>query len=140
MTADHLRLRAVDSESIGVVAAAIQDAIFSVGQVRYDTRGRSFTLRLSRYRHEVTSPSRIESGLRFDSILSVRRQGVSQDADEAYAVILDLTFNETEDGQGVCLLSLAGGGQIELSVETVDITLADIGDARPTKKIPQHET
>jgi len=49
----ELKLRAVDSSDIEVIASAIQDAIFQIGQTRYDAAGRSFTLRLSRYRHEA---------------------------------------------------------------------------------------
>jgi len=43
----ELKLRAVETSDIEVIASAIQDAIFQVGQTRYDASSRSFTLRLS---------------------------------------------------------------------------------------------
>ncbi len=135
----ELKLRAVDSPDIEVVASAVQDAIFQIGQTRYDATGRSFTLRLSRYRHESTTPQRIECGLRFDGVMSVQSQGVNTEKSEAYAVILGLEFDQIDAPAGQFNVLLAGGGVIRLSVESVDITLADRGDPSPTKRIPNHD-
>jgi len=135
----ELKLRATDASDIEVIASAIQDAIFQIGQTRYDATGRSFTLRLSRYRHESKTPERIECGFRFDGVLSVKSQGVETAKSDAFAVILGLTF-VTEDGlAGHFNVDLAGGGVIRLDVEAIDLTLADRGDARPTKHIPTHD-
>jgi len=135
----ELKLRAIEISDIEVIASAVQDGIFQIGQTRYDAVGRSFTLRLSRYRHEAKTPQRIECGLRFDGVMSVKSQGVETDKKEAFAVILGLKF-VTEDGPaGYFNLDLAGGGVIRLDVEAIDLTLADRGKARPTKHIPAHD-
>jgi len=114
-----LKLRAAEVSDIEVIASAVQDSIFQIGQTRFDREGRSFTLRLSRYRHEAEKPQRIECGLRFDGVMAVKTQGVETSKSEAFAVV---------------------GGVIRLSVEAIDLTLADIGEARPTKRIPKHDS
>jgi len=133
-----LKLLATDTSDLEVIASAIQDAIFQIGQSRYDADGRSFTLRMSRFMHEVSTAKRIESGLRFDGVMKVRSQGVALDKPEAYAVILGLDFETTDLPAGQLNLTLSGGGVIQINVEAIDITMADIGEPRATKRVPQH--
>lgn len=135
----ELKLRATETADIEVIASAVQDAIFQIGQIRYDAAGRSFTLRLSRFRHEADKPERIECGLRFDGVMSVKSQGVDKDKTEAFAVILGLSFTVEDAPAGHFNLNLAGGGTIQLDVEAIDLTLADRGKARETKHIPAHD-
>jgi len=106
----ELKLRAADSSDVEVIASAIQDSIFQIGQARFEKTGRSFTLRLSRYMHELGNAHRIESGLRFDGVLSVSSQG------------------------RFCCYPM-----LRITVECIDVTLADRGDPRPTKRIPKHD-
>lgn len=134
-----LRLRATGQDELEIIAAAVQDAIFAVGQARFDARGRSFTLRLSRFRHESDSTSRIESGLRLDGVLNVRSQAVSLDTPEAFAVILGLEFVPTDAPSGLLNITLAGGGVLQVYIEAIDMTLADIGEAKATKRVPTHD-
>lgn len=134
-----LRLLATDTSDLEVIAGAAQDAIFQIGQSRYDRDGLSFTLRLSRYMHEAATPLRVESGLRFDGVLAVRSQGVDLTKGEAFAVILGLEFQATDSPAGQINLTLAGGGLVQIEVEAIDITLADIGDPRKTKRVPKHD-
>ena len=135
----ELKLLAADTSDLEVIASAVQDSIFQIGQTRFDREGRSFTLRLSRYMHEANKPMRIESGLRFDGVLSVSSQGVAMEKEEAFAVVLGLEFIVDDGPAGYFFLKLAGGGTIRIAVECVDVTLADHGDARPTKRIPKHD-
>ena len=136
---NKLRLRASDTGDLEIIAGAVQDSIFQVGQSRYDKAGLSFTLRLSRYMREMDTPHRVESGLRFDGVLSVKSQGVDLTKQDAYAVILGLIYEATDTPAGIVSMTLAGGGVIQIEVEAIDATLADIGDARKTKRIPKHD-
>ena len=136
---NKLRLRASDTGDLEIIAGAVQDSIFQVGQSRYDKVGLSFTLRLSRYMREMDTPHRVESGLRFDGVLSVKSQGVDLAKQDAYAVILGLIYEATDTPAGIVSVTLAGGGVIQIEVEAIDATLADIGDARKTKRIPKHD-
>ena len=135
----ELKLLAADTSDLEVIASAVQDSIFQIGQTRFDKTGRSFTLRLSRYMHEVEKPHRIESGLRFDGVMSVSSQGVAMEKGEAFAVILGLDFTADDSPAGQIFLKLAGGGVIRIAVEAVDVTLADHGEARVTRRIPAHD-
>ena len=136
---NKLRLRASDTGDLEIIAGAVQDSIFQIGQSRYDRAGLSFTLRLSRYMREMDTPHRVESGLRFDGVLSVKSQGVDLAKQDAYAVILGLIYEATDTPAGIVSVTLAGGGVIQIEVEAIDATLADIGDARKTKRIPKHD-
>ena len=136
---NKLRLRASDTGDLEIIAGAVQDSIFQIGQSRYDKTGLSFTLRLSRYMREMDTPHRVESGLRFDGVLSVKSQGVDLTKQDAYAVILGLIYEATDTPAGIVSVTLAGGGVIQIEVEAIDATLADIGDARKTKRIPKHD-
>ena len=136
---NKLRLRASDTGDLEIIAGAVQDSIFQIGQSRYDRAGLSFTLRLSRYMREMDTPHRVESGLRFDGVLSVKSQGVDLTKQDAYAVILGLIYEATDTPAGIVSVTLAGGGVIQIEVEAIDATLADIGDARKTKRIPKHD-
>ena len=136
---NKLRLRASDTGDLEIIAGAVQDSIFQVGQSRYDKAGLSFTLRLSRYMREMDTPHRVESGLRFDGVLSVKSQGVDLTKQDAYAVILGLIYEATDTPAGIVSMTLAGGGVIQIEVEAIDTTLADIGDPRKTKRIPKHD-
>jgi len=136
---NKLRLRASDSSDLEVIAGAVQDSIFQIGQSRYDKAGLSFTLRLSRYMRETETPQRVESGLRFDGVLSVKSQGVDLSKQEAYAVILGLKYESNDTPAGMISVTLAGGGVVQIEVEAIDVTLADIGDPRKTKRIPKHD-
>lgn len=135
----ELKLRASEASDIEIIASAVQDSIFQIGQTRFDGKGRSFTLRLSRYMHEADKPQRIECGLRFDGVMSVSSQGVAQDKPDAFAVILSLDFVADDGPAGQFFVKLAGGGTLRISVEGIDVTLADRGDPRPTKRIPKHD-
>ena len=134
-----LKLLAADTSDIEVIASAVQDSIFQIGQTRFDRNVRSFTLRLSRYMHESNAPQRIECGLRFDGVMSVSSQGVATEKSEAFALILGLDFAAKDSPAGEFFLKLAGGGTIRIDVEGIDLTLADYGEARPTKRIPTHD-
>lgn len=134
-----LRLLATDTPDLEVIASAVQDGIFQIGQSRFDKNARSFTLRVSRFMHEGDKPLRVESGLRFDGVMAVRSQGVAQDKFDAYAVVLGIEFSAADLPAGVINLTLAGGGIIQIEVEAIDVTLADIGEPRATKKIPTHD-
>ena len=134
-----LKLLASDTSDLEVIASAIQDSIFQIAQTRFDKKGRSFTIRLSRYMHELKTPQRIECGLRFDGVMAVSSQGVSTEKGEAYAVVLALDFKAEDTPAGQAFLNLAGGGIIRIDIEAIDVTLADHGEPRSTKHIPTHD-
>lgn len=134
----RLRLKAETQGDLQIIAAAVQDAILRVGEINYDLRGRSLTLRMTRFQHETDKAARAQSGLRFDSVLGVRTRGIDRSDPEAMAVLLDVIFEQSDKPAGIITLIFAGGGELQADVECLDVILADVTDARETDKLPLH--
>ena len=133
-----LRLRAETQADLDIIAAAVQDAILRVGEITYNMRGRSLTLRMSRFRHEDDAGARAQSGLRFDGVLNVKARGIDRKDPEAMAVLLNLDFELTDAPAGIMRLVFAGGGELHADVEALEVILADVTEARETDKLPLH--
>lgn len=135
-----LKLRADSAKDVEVFSAVLQDAITQVGSIRYDTQARSLTLRMTRYRHEAQLASeRVLTGLRIDGVLDLKSKGIDRTDPEAMAVLLSVTFKPSEtEPAGDLHLVFAGGGEIRIEAECIDMTLADVSDPRKTDKQPLH--
>ncbi|MFZ4686150.1 MAG: DUF2948 family protein, partial [Hyphomonadaceae bacterium] len=69
----------------------------------------------------------------------VRTRGVTKDVDAVYS-LMDLRFApDAEPPAGVVTLVFSGEAKFELKAECLDVTLADIGPAWPTRRRPDHE-
>ena len=134
-----LKLLANDANDLTILASALQDAIVRVGDIRFDPVDRSVTLQASRYRHEDARPTRILSGLRIDGVMSLQSHAFDRGNADAYAVILDLAFEESDAPQGSLLITLAGGGMIRMAVEGLDVMLADAGEVKRAGSRPRHD-
>lgn len=135
-----LRLRAETSADLTVISSALQDAIVRVGEMTYSAKGRCFTLRLSRFRHEDgKAGERILCGLRFDGVLSVASKGLRREDKEALAVLIAIAFKPSKEAPaGEIHLVFAGGGELRLNAECLDAVLADVSEPRKTNSIPLH--
>ncbi len=133
-----LRLRAETKADLEVIAAAVQDAILRVGEITYNMRAMSLTLRMSRFRHEDDKGARAQSGLRFDGVLNVKTRGIDRSDPQAMAVLLNLEYEGIDPPGGVLKLIFAGGGELHAEVEMLDVILADVTDAKATDKLPMH--
>ncbi|MDA8708816.1 DUF2948 family protein, partial [Hellea sp.] len=119
-----LRLRAETQADLQIIASAVQDAILRVGEINYDLRGRSLTLRMTRFQHESDKAARAQSGIRFDSVLGVRTRRIDRSDPEAMAVLLNVVFEQTDKPAGTVTLIFAGGGELQAEVECLDAILA----------------
>lgn len=140
-----LKLMAEDAEDLAVLSAAAQDALVRIGDFAFDARARRFSAAISRFRWEAAEPGghafeRVRAALSFEGVLSVKSRRVRADAPDALASILSITFlPEAEPPGGIVRLLLAGGGEIALEVECLDVLLADLGEAWRTPHKPDHE-
>jgi len=143
MAAGPLRLRAEDAEDLGVLAAAVQDALFVVGDLRFDARERRFIATVNRFRWETARKrgpyERVRAALCVETALSVKSRKLRLGADEATGSLLDVGFSPGEAPGGTVLLRLAGGGEIAVEVECIEVTLTDVGAPWPTAHRPDHE-
>lgn len=138
-----LRLRAEDTDDLAILSAAAQDALFKIKDAVFDARGRRFTLAIDRFRWETAGSlgpyERIKAGLSFNGVNAAKSQRVRQDRPEAQAWLLALEFFPDPDPPGgVIRLVLAGGGEIRLTVECIDVALVEVGAVWLTPRKPDH--
>ncbi len=141
--ANALKLLAEDAEGLGVIAAAVQDALVKPEDIKLDSRSRTFGLEVNRFHWERAGKRmpyfRSRAVLAFAGVEGVRSRAVSRDVDAVHALI-DIQFEQAAEAPaGVVTLVFAGQTQIQLNVECLDVTLADIGPAWPTRRKPDHE-
>jgi Protein of unknown function (DUF2948) len=139
-----LRIRAEDKEDLAVIAAAIQDAAFLMGDIAFDPKARRFAISLNRFRWEAAGKrgpfERVRSAFAVETVLGVKSRKVRLGAPDAAGVVLDISFEPgAEAPAGSVVLRLGGGGDIRLDVECIDATLTDMGAPWPTPRRPDHE-
>ncbi|PXW69327.1 hypothetical protein C7964_103849 [Loktanella sp. PT4BL] len=143
-----LRLKALDTEDLAVIAALVQDAVFPAAEMKWDRKARRFAILLNRFRWEDAlkaekrkrSYERVQAVLAVEDVLKVQTQGVDKaDADMVYS-LLAIAFLPDEDGTGRVELTLAGDGAIALEVEALEVLLRDVTRpyVAPSKKAPSH--
>jgi hypothetical protein len=136
-----LRLIAEDAEDLKTIAAALQDAIGRIGDIRYDPAARTVTLALNRFRWEVDKArgDRVRSALQLGGVLSVKARKLRQGAPEAVLALLDIGFEPGEAPGGTIAFIFAGGGDLRCEVECVEAVLADVSGAWPARRTPEHD-
>jgi hypothetical protein len=137
----RLRLLAEDAEDLEVIAAALQDAVGKIGDIRYEAPARQLTLVFNRFRWESDgrAAERVRAGLQFGGVLGVQARKLRREAPEAVIELLTIEFEPGEAPGGVVVLSFAGGGDLRLEVECVDVALADVSEPWPVRRKPAHE-
>jgi len=154
--AEPVRIKAEDGDDLAVISACVQDAVVKVGEIAFLPQRRQFTLLLSRYRWENVDRGdvrfadvvagraaphpreRVRAGLTFGAVLRARRQGFGQEAAEQVLALLAVEAIEGEDAAATIVLTFAGGPQVRLDVECVDVRLEDLGDPWPVRRRPAH--
>ncbi len=144
MAGAGLKLLASDVADLDVIAAAAQDALVRARDLKFDPRARRFTADVLRFKWEAAGENgpyeRVRAALAFDGVLSVKTRKLRRDEPEALADILSIKFDaDAEPPGGVARIVLAGDGEIALTVECLDVTLADLGPSWPTQRKPDHE-
>ncbi len=138
--AHPLRLIALDAEDLAVISAALQDAVAKIGDIQFDRQARTLTLAVNRYRWEKKGGERVRAGLQVSSVLSVKARNLRQGAKDAVVDLLAVRFEPgPEAPSGAVVLNFAGGGDLRLEVECIDVVLADVSLAWPSRAKPRHE-
>ena len=142
---EPLRLIAEDVEDLKLIAAALQDAVTRIGDIRYEAAGRRLTIALNRFRWEADGDrgerrgERVRTALQLGGVLSVKARKLRQGAPSAVLVLLDIGFELGEPPGGVVAFVFAGGGDLRCEVECIDAALADVSDAWPARRTPEHD-
>ncbi len=139
--AKPLRLLAHDADDLGVLSAALQDAIAKIGDIRWDAQGRTLTIACNRFRWEAAGKrgERVRSALQFGDVTGVQGRNLRRDAKGAVVELLSIGFEPAEEAPaGIVTLTFAGGGDMRVSVDCLDVALADVSDPWATPRTPDH--
>ena len=143
-----LSLKAEAPEDIAILSALVQDAIFPIEEMRWDSKGRRLALLLNRFRWEDRAAAeavgrpyeRARALLVIGGVTALSSQGIDRTASGTILSLLSLEWEAGADGAGQIVLTLAGDGAIRARVECVDITLRDVTRpyVAPSRHMPHH--
>jgi hypothetical protein len=143
-----LKLIALDTDDLTILAAHLQDAVGTIGDMTFQKAERRFVALLNRY--SLTSDERVQAAhgerrraaLRIERVTGAQVQGVDLTAKGEVLCILTAVFEPDSDPAkapaGALMLILAGGGAIRLHVECIEIGLEDLGPAWAARAEPKH--
>ena len=140
-----LKLMAVASEDLKVIATLVQDAVIPLPEISWRPKQNRFALLINRARWEdrVESASieRVQSVLVFDDIIKVSKVGIDQHNLENVLSLLTINWEGSLQTTGVFQLVFSGQGIISLRAECINVLLRDV--TRPyqatSKRRPKHE-
>ncbi len=151
-----LKIRAEDEADLEVVSACLQDAVVSAGEVSFDPDRRRFAMAIDRFMWEQTSVKqvtgnpakkwprsqsrlhRVEGGLHFESVLSVKTQNFPRSEGLNHFELLTIHCDPEEQGAATITLVFAGGSAIRLEVECIDCYVIDTGQPIGAQRRPRH--
>ncbi|MCO6187493.1 DUF2948 family protein [Rhizobium sp. L1K21] len=140
----ELKLLAMDEEDLDIVSAHMQDAVFKTADVEFDRKRGIFALTANRFVWEKAAEKgksfeRRRTTLVFKRVDGVRSVGFDRKNGDAVLDLLAIQFEKAADGpEGTIELLLAGDGAIRLTVECIEVQLADMGGTWETTAKPQH--
>ncbi len=136
-----LKLRAVDSEDLAVLAAFIQDAIVNVSEMAYLPDERRFVLVVTRFLWEraVTMAEgdvfeRVSCAITIEGVAEPKYRGFSLKDRNRLMPLLTATHED-----GAVLLTFGGDAALKLPVDSLDFRFEDFGPCWPTTQKPAHE-
>jgi hypothetical protein len=140
----HLTLAAEDAADLEVISARLQDAVAQMKDLVFLPRKRRFAAVFNRFQWEADEKKgdlRVQSGLHFDGVLSVKSQYLKRGAPDAVVSLLAIHFTPKggEDPGGTIELTFAGGGALRLEVEVLDAGLTDLTGPWAAIGRPEHE-
>ena len=134
-----LRLLGQGVDDVGVVSAALQDAVAKMGDIAFDRTARRLTMAFNRYRWENRrGGERVRAGLQVGGVLNVSSRNLKRGAKDAVVELLSVSFVPGEAPGGVVHFTFAGGGDLKAEVECIDLVLADVSAPWPAKRRPAH--
>ena len=133
-----LRLLAQDNDDLAVISAALQDAVLKVGDIAVEPLGRRLTMSVNRYRWEGGVRERVRSALQVGDVLKVQARGIAQGRKGGVLELLAVGFEPLDAPGGRITFTFAGGGDLAVDVDCLDVAMADVSTPWPTKRAPAH--
>ncbi|TAJ36789.1 MAG: DUF2948 family protein [Reyranella sp.] len=134
-----LKLSALDAEDLGVISAAVQDALVAVRDCAYLKDEKRFVLLLNRFQWEAdpsidSAHSRTHSALVFNEVTGVRHHDIPLGEPDRMLELLAVTL----ENDGSVALRFASGRAIRLEIGRLACHLGDVGEPWPTPWKPAH--
>ena len=151
--ANNLRLLAADEDDLAVASALLQDAIIPGVDISFNRDDRQFILIANRFCWEQPALKDITSAggkpvrerrlcaVRLSHVVSVQRQNWPDNHKEVLFNMLALHQpGVAETGGTVQQLQMdfSGGASLRMTVDKLDLIVADLNAGHPTSLYPQH--
>lgn len=158
--AEKLKLRAEDEEDVQVLSACLQDALVTVGDMKFQTDERRFVFVANRFcwedaaseglpaiddaetGHDETGDDpayqRVHCGVRIETVTGVKVRGFNPRDSDAILELLALTVEGEGDAGVEVRLIFAGDAEILLKAERVLCLVEDLDEHWPTAFKPKH--
>ena len=140
----RLKLIALDAQDLAVLAAHLQDAVGTVGEMTYLPKERRFVALMNRFdwdaalRTPAAPPARRKAALRIERVLAAQVQGIDLKAKGATVNLLTAQFEPSVEPAGYVTLVCAGATAVRLQVECIEAQLEDLDAAWTVETVPQH--
>jgi hypothetical protein len=134
-----LKLSALDADDLGVISAAVQDALVAVRDCAYFKDEKRFVLLLNRFQWEAdpsidSAHSRTHSALVFNEVTGVQHHNIPLGEPDRMLELLAVTL----ENDGSVALRFATGRAIRLEIGRLACHLGDVGEPWPTPWKPAH--
>ena len=136
-----LRLGVLDDDDLSVVSAHLQDADVAVADIAYLRPQLRFVMVAARFDWTLAGKGRFcrrTTGLHFERVLKVARNGRFGEEPGATHRLLAIAFTVGDAPSGTVLLTFAGGAQIRLEVECLEAEMRDLGPRWAVDHRPDH--
>lgn len=141
-----INVAALDKDDLTILSALVQDAVFPMTEMRWESKTRQFGILVNRYRWELsgssaTKPERVQSVLAVENVLKVASQGIDRNDADMVLSILSIDFTPSDETSGDLTIQLAGDGAIKLTVEALECRLKDVTRpyTAPSGSVPSHK-
>lgn len=156
-----LAIRAETPDELPILSALCQDAVLTVGDIRYDGTARTLALLTSRFRWEDLADrapafglasaaaaedadrpyERVRAILAVRDVTAVRSDGIGREDKDTVLSLLSLGWTPGPDGTGTLVLTFAGDGALAVDCECLSVDLRDVN--RPHRAVsgamPRHD-
>jgi hypothetical protein len=140
---EQLKLVALDRDDIEVVSAHLQDAVLKAADIHWRPAERRVVIALNRFDWEAANGGapefrRCRTALRFERVLACQCRNIDAAARDQALNLLTVAFDESDPPGGAVILTFSGGAALRLTVECLEVELADLGPSWATDCCPEH--
>ncbi len=131
-----LKLRGEDADDLAVISACLQDSLFAVGEMAFDSDGARFAALLTRSRiDEAAGADRVKTAIHFEAVRAVKYRGIDRTRPDRRLALIGI-FAEPGRNRPVVRLLFHEGAELWLEVERIFCFLQDLQPPRAESEPP----